>query len=567
MKRILLYTVLFLLLCCISSCLDDKNDFNYRQINELNGSIENMNGWYTVSVEEDLYLKPTFKFTIDSIHPDVSYEWYLDGELLDVKTPDYTFNAAKTGKYEVTYSVVDNKTGVKFSKSAEITVRSPYLVGWLILSEKDGKSALSFIKMRTVKRDDIDAEGNPVERDSIIFYDVEKYFRPDLGTEPKGLMEHIGVEYDFGFSDAVYDEIVVMQGKDNWVELNGNTMEHEVYTKEEFGNDLPENFEPVEAAMTFSSKLIRDKNGFIYLHRKVLANDYHAGSYISVPLANSTKFKGLYQAHKLYNRNYYVIPACTEDNSLVGIWDAGRYNEYSLDGTPSAITENSSRNDGNIVELTENTDEKHFKQMSKNVIAMIPATCGRDNRFDVTDSYIVPKWLALMEEKGTYSMRYFGLEGDTSGGIVTVTDFKEVPVDARVFAAGYVDMAVFQHKKYVVFASGKEIWYYPYGGSTSNAVLLKKFDQNIVSISSHDVEEYTRDGDIYHNGHLGVALENGDFFIYEVVEEDKVLDNITVNQLYPSPETEDKDNNNFGKIVDTLYKFGNSSGVFTYTFQ
>ena len=45
-----------------------------------------------------------------------------------------------------------------------------------------------------------------------------------------------------------------------------------------------------------------------------------------------------------------------------------------------------------------------------------------------------------MEEKGTYSMRYFGLEGDTSGGIVTVTDFKEVPVDARVFAAGYVDM-------------------------------------------------------------------------------------------------------------------------------
>ena len=30
MKRILLYTVLFLLLCCISSCLDDKNDFNYK---------------------------------------------------------------------------------------------------------------------------------------------------------------------------------------------------------------------------------------------------------------------------------------------------------------------------------------------------------------------------------------------------------------------------------------------------------------------------------------------------------------------------------------------------------
>lgn len=566
MKRILLYTVLFSLLCCISSCLDDKNDFNYKQINDLNGSIENMNEHYTVSVDEDLYLKPKFKFTIDSIHPDVSYEWYLEGILLDVKTPDYTFNAAKTGKYEVTYSVVDNKTGVKFSKSTVITVRSPYLVGWVILSEKEGKSALSFIKMKSVKRDGIDSEGNPVERDSIVFYEVEKYFRPNLGTEPKGLMEHIGVANDFGFSDAVYDEIVVMQGKDNWVELNGNTMEHEVYTKEEFGDDLPENFEPVEAAMTFSSKLIRDKNGYIYLHKKVLANDYHAGSYISVPLANSTKFKGLYQTHKLYRSYYYVIPACTEDNSLVGIWDIGFYNEYSTVGTPSAITDNSSQNDGNIVEFTETTDEKHFKQMTKNIVSMVPATCARDNDFDVTYSRLVPKWLALMEERGTYSMRYFGLEGNTGGSLVTVTDFKEIPVDAKVFAAGYVDMAVFQHKKYVVFASGKKIWYCSYGESSSNAILLKEFDQNIVSVSSHDVEERTWDDSICHSGHLGVALENGDFFIYGVVEEDKMLDKVVVNQLYPSPETESKDNNNFGKIVDTLYKFGNADGVFTYTF-
>lgn len=563
MKRILLYIVLFSLLSGISSCLDDKNDYNYKQINELDGSIINMNERYTVSVDEDLYLKPEFKFTIDS-NPDVSYEWYLDGILLDVKTPDYTFNATKTGKYEVTYSVVDNKTGVKFSLSTDITVRSPYLTGWVILSEKEGKSALSFIKMKSVKRDDIDTEGNPIKCDSIVFYDVEKYFLSNLGTEPKGLMEHIGVANDFGFSDAVYDEIVVMQGKDNWVELNGNTMEHEVYTKEEFGNDLPKDFEPVEAAMTYSSKLIRDKNGYIYLHKKVLANDFHAGLYISEPLANRTKFKGLYQSHKLHTSYYIVIPACTADNSLVGIFDVGRYNEYSHDGTPSAITENSSRRDGNIVELTEITEEKHFRQMSKNIVSMVPATCGPDNRFDRTDGYLVPKWVALMEENGAYSIRYFGLKADESAERVTVIDFKENPVDVSVFASGYTDMAVFQHKKYVVFASGNKIWYCPYGDSKNNPILLKEFEQNIVSISSHDVEQYARY--TYHNGHLGVALENGDFFIYEIVEENKVLENVFVNQLYPSPETESKDNNNFGKIVDTLYKFGDADGVFNYTF-
>ena len=50
----------------------------------------------------------------------MSYEWRLDGELLDVKAPSYTIKSHKIGLSVLTFSVIDNKTGVKCSASTDI---------------------------------------------------------------------------------------------------------------------------------------------------------------------------------------------------------------------------------------------------------------------------------------------------------------------------------------------------------------------------------------------------------------------------------------------------------------
>lgn len=157
------------------SCLDDKNNFDYKQVNELDGEILNIDiAGYEVNVGEELTISPTFKFTIDKENPDVSYEWYLDGKKLDVTTPSYTFSSDKYGIYELTYAVVDNKTGVKFSLSTKITVTSAYLKGWAILSDMNGRSALSFIKVKTVKKLYYDSDGREAYKDSIVYEEVEK---------------------------------------------------------------------------------------------------------------------------------------------------------------------------------------------------------------------------------------------------------------------------------------------------------------------------------------------------------------------------------------------------------
>ena len=249
MKRLIIYSLLLSIVAGFYSCLDDKNSFDYKQVNELDGGISNMDEYgYEVIVGEELTLSPKFKFTIDKENPDVSYEWYLDGKKLDATTPSYTFSSDKYGIYELTYSVVDNKTGVKFSKSTKITVASAYLKGWAILSDMNGRSVLSFIKIKTVKIPYYDYYGEEAYRDSIVYEEVEKDIVPNLGTEPRRLLESTGY-WDLAYQEVnsgeevLYDELVVMQGS-KWVELNGNSLMRSVYTEEEFNGDIPDDFSP-----------------------------------------------------------------------------------------------------------------------------------------------------------------------------------------------------------------------------------------------------------------------------------------------------------------------------------
>ena len=232
MRKLGIYAVIVVLVGVVSSCLDDDNNYNYKQINEMQGgalNFENFNLDYSVIEGEELVLAPTFKFTIDSITPDVSYEWYVDKKLQTGETgPTYTFKAEKSGTYQVTFAVTDNKTGVQFGKSTTINVRSIYQRGWVILSDDGGRSVLHFI-VPTTQRYQVTYGGETFTRDSLVYHIVKRDIISNLGSNPKGLMNNIGeMDYNSEYGISVYDELVVKQ--DRWVELNGNTLEREVYT-------------------------------------------------------------------------------------------------------------------------------------------------------------------------------------------------------------------------------------------------------------------------------------------------------------------------------------------------
>ena len=72
-----------------------------------------------------------------------------------------------------------------------------------------------------------------------------------------------------------------------------------------------------------------------------------------------------------------------------------------------------------------------------------------------------------------------------------------------------------------------------------------------------------------YNGQLGVALEDGSFYIFGVEEtkneETGVCTGAKIKQLFPN-ETTSEENKNFGKIVDVLYKLGRGMDYMSFSF-
>lgn len=556
MKKLIIYSLLLFIVTGFYSCLDDKNNFDYKQVNELDGEILNIDiAGYEVNVGEELTISPTFKFTIDKENPDVSYEWYLDGKKLDVTTPSYTFSSDKYGIYELTYAVVDNKTGVKFSLSTKITVTSAYLKGWAILSDMNGRSALSFIKVKTVKKLYYDSDGREAYKDSIVYEEVEKDIIPDLGTEPLRLLESTGY-WDLAYQDlnsgeeVLYDELVVMQGS-KWVELNGNSLMKSVYTEEEFNGDIPDDFSPVDAVMTYSSKFLFNQNGYIYYNQRAVANDFHAGFYLSDPIWGGTRFKKMYGIQK-FNDYMRTIPVLTTDNSLQYIWDGGLTYEFPT------IHMNTLMYSGNVYEIVddEGKGDSRFQNMEYEIINMLPASTEKDDWYDTC----MPRWVALLKKDGNYFLRNFSLDTYYVNPPVKVGDYFEKNIKSEMFA-DYKDMVVFQNKRYVVIANGAELWYCSTTDEGDSGIKIKLEDGDalpgeIVSLSYLDINFNTEKEPV--NGHLGVAFANGEFRIYEVIEQKAgdTATEVTLKMLYPNKVSNLQGDNKFGTIVDAIYKFG-----------
>ena len=556
MKKLIIYSLLLFIVTGFYSCLDDKNNFDYKQVNELDGEILNIDiAGYEVNVGEELTISPTFKFTIDKENPDVSYEWYLDGKKLDVTTPSYTFSSDKYGIYELTYAVVDNKTGVKFSLSTKITVTSAYLKGWAILSDMNGRSALSFIKVKTVKKLYYDSDGREAYKDSIVYEEVEKDIIPDLGTEPLRLLESTGY-WDLAYQDlnsgeeVLYDELVVMQGS-KWVELNGNSLMKSVYTEEEFNGDIPDDFSPVDAVMTYSSKFLFNQNGYIYYNQRAVANDFHAGFYLSDPIWGGTRFKKMYGIQK-FNDYMRTIPVLTTDNSLQYIWDGGLTYEFPT------IHMNTLMYSGNVYEIVddEGKGDSRFQNMEYEIINMLPASTEKDDWYDTC----MPRWVALLKKDGNYFLRNFSLDTYYVNPPVKVGDYFEKNIKSEMFA-DYKDMVVFQNKRYVVIANGAELWYCSTTDEGDSGIKIKLEDGDalpgeIVSLSYLDINFNTEKEPV--NGHLGVEFSNGEFRIYEVIEQKAgdTATEVTLKKLYPNKVSNLQGDNKFGTIVDAIYKFG-----------
>ena len=96
--------------------------------------------------------------------------------------------------------------------------------------------------------------------------------------------------------------------------------------------------------------------------------------------------------------------------------------------------------------------------------------------------------------------------------------------------------------------------------------ILEGFGRNIYALLSFSGQQYKQK--YPYAGQLGVALEDGSFYIFGVVEtrlEDGTCTEVSLKQQFPN-ETTSEENKKFGKIVDVLYKLGRGMDYMSFAF-
>ena len=88
------YLLIIAALLSLTSCLDNKLDESFKEINEVK-RWENIEESYSVYAGEEIVLAPQVVLTIDRLNPELDFEWYVGTELVSTE-PTYTFMSNKS---------------------------------------------------------------------------------------------------------------------------------------------------------------------------------------------------------------------------------------------------------------------------------------------------------------------------------------------------------------------------------------------------------------------------------------------------------------------------------------
>lgn len=176
--RNLLYILVALLVT--ASCYDDKGNYDYREINEL--EILGIADSYSRDMDEILVIKPQIEGTFYSDTSRFTYAWIMSNEVVSEAFELEYLIDSRPGTKTCRFIVTDKETGVKAFKQFNLSVSSA-TAGDLImvLSKYDGRAELSYLRLLT--EEDISL-GKTAEWAVNYF---QGRFEEPLGTNPRQL--------------------------------------------------------------------------------------------------------------------------------------------------------------------------------------------------------------------------------------------------------------------------------------------------------------------------------------------------------------------------------------------
>ena len=543
MKRILF---LILVLFVAGACLDDKSNYDYRDINNYDDNkwkITGIGGEYSLFPGESITLTPVVRLSMDTLNPDVEGHWLLDG--IEVATgPSYTFEATEYGEYNLVYLATDKKTGVSFPAEADIQVAPPYKFGWLFLSRTaSGNSHLSLL---AGKKTVLNPDDYATRRDSLIYVDFYTNLGETLlGTGPIKLIE----EFAFpGENLTLPSEVMILQ-ESGPIELGGYELDFTGSPLNEFVGEKP-NLKIKNAVLGWSSKWLQTDDNQLYFSVSKVLTDLHSGRYSDDPAFNGAKYETLVEGQTAGDSYSVsdVILAIDETNTMWALVNDGSEKSYG-DGLMDPRNKIGAR-----ARLKNNSSGSFDMTLFNNFTGRyVKHLLVHSNKY----------FLSLLERDGKYLWHKYLIEVDRSytvGSEIAVTSSKTGVLAAEMFTdfkdAAFVKgrNTAYEDTEWLFVASGNKL----YGTvmKWDEGLVSKDFvtaREDIVSIKARYFYNSLANDSSNKYIHLGVLLVDGTFLVLEVNYDansatftTKTIFDKNLKQLDP----------NIVEVVDMIHKYG-----------
>ena len=540
--KIIYITFLFLVTFNFICCYDDKGNYEYKQINDIEISFPDYNFEQVIGETFKLYPKFTYKYK-DTANLNLSYKWAI-GERVIGENRQLVWQVDTNEQVEIALYVTNIDDNMVYMGSTIVRPTSIYTWynSYLVLSEKNGKSILSFVRYDEKENASGETIYDEFDRPVLVNQVYEDIYynenKDELGSKPLFIQEHITKIFP-----SEGHVIVFQEGGQGSVDLDGTSMKKDILLVESFSKgSYPADFHPTNAEMMTYTHLIENHDGKIYSKIKESYKLFQSGYYIHTPLMFENKeirahiINSVLANDKPYTLLHSIGTTENPENRLLLVHDL----QYSF--TDVNVS-------GKVVALPEPTKgwPENFRPLTDlgncQVINISQYNTGNTKKPGYT--------MFLKNSDGSYQYQAFELEREYSGEklsypkktiagkeqemLISFPITSPIPLEECVFC----NIASRQNE-YIFIAYGKDIYFLDRTSPENGIRHYYTCKANVVDM----------DGREYYGEQLFVGLDNGGVLLLNSNNAKNITTNAEKFRWESGPEVD------LGKIVDVTLKVG-----------
>jgi len=492
---------IIMIVLILSSCFEDKGNYDYKDIFENKIYIGLNQYGATVKAGDSINFIPKVHYYNKNQEDTLIYKWsYIFDDLgvvCETREMNMVVENAEVGKtYEGILIVTDTTTGAKYSQNISFRYTNPYVKGILVLSNSNDKSNLSMITSIEVGEDSIEYE----HVDNI----YKKFNNEDLGNG----------YYDIIINTIGRKEVRLLDKGDNSIILSGDSyIKISDFNSEILDSKIPGSAYPKDFACSGNVSALLSSDNKLYT-KSFTTSSWGSG----IPYANSYfaitpmsyKSKVLNVSHLLDSRNLYDV----------FLYDETYHSFFMLNGA-------SSYDAGMLYPITAPVgyDEAYAPKPNKlqNYKIINTALCNQSYY-----SYTLKALIQNINTSEMYIYKFAGEQEEASNISMEVFTESSKIGDNTIFS-------ILGERPYMFFTDNNNPnSLYCYDLRTHQSILIKTYNSKITALSpSTDFNN------------LCVGLEDGGFFMQNIDEETLISGNY--DKVIYSTSFD-------GKVLDIEYK-------------